>query len=200
MRTEIVERQLYTFGELSDQAKQTAIEGYARNLDDWDEHVIEYCRDVLIAAGVADPVIMYSGFYSQGDGACFSGTWYRDEVDLEAIDRLFQTYRGKDGPTDPSGFLLDISALPTGLSAQVRNHSRHSHHLSPTIEVEWLPGMGPGFVSKEIDDAVREALRDSMCWIYAVLEKEWDHSTSDQTVAEMSTANGWEYLEDGTLV
>ena len=88
---------VYTYAELSDAAKEKARDNYREgNLDyDWWESVytdaIELAAVMGIEIGVRrggkEPAIFFSGFCSQGDGACFEGTYrYKKGAlkDLEA--------------------------------------------------------------------------------------------------------------------
>lgn len=71
----IIKTKAYKFNELSNEAKQKAIED-TRNSDwylsfDWWTPVYEEWTEKLEALGYTDIEIMFSGFWSQGDGACF---------------------------------------------------------------------------------------------------------------------------------
>jgi hypothetical protein len=105
MREEVIK--VYKFNELDDRAKQKAREWYTGcdyPHDDWWDWTYEdfgiICGIIgielattpvkLMGGGVRHkPDINFSGFYSQGDGACFSGT-YRGEPDaLKFWDNLY---------------------------------------------------------------------------------------------------------------
>jgi hypothetical protein len=73
MRT--IRIKLYKFSELTKGAKQKALDQLRDiNTDnnDWHDPVLTGAKEDLIAAGYENPEILYSGFYSQGDGACFT--------------------------------------------------------------------------------------------------------------------------------
>ena len=109
MRTETTTRTLYKFSELSPEAQQHALEEQSR----FESEVFdpEYIYDD--AATIADlfgldicqtretrtngehyyaPTIYYSGFSSQGDGACFEGTYSYKPGSLKAV----KDYAGQD--------------------------------------------------------------------------------------------------------
>ena len=44
--------------------------------DFWYEHILEDVQYILENMGFVEPKIYFSGFYSQGDGACFSAEYY----------------------------------------------------------------------------------------------------------------------------
>ena len=65
---------VYKFDELSDEAKEKVLEKHRDiNVDDshWYEFTMEMWKEKLKEAGFDDAEIHFSGFWSQGDGACF---------------------------------------------------------------------------------------------------------------------------------
>ncbi len=64
----------YLFGELSPEAKQTAISNHKSNfhIDGWEDGVIEDWKEKLEELGYEGVEIGYTGFWSQGDGASFT--------------------------------------------------------------------------------------------------------------------------------
>lgn len=96
-----VEIKLYTINELSDKAKEKARNWWrkASECDDyWSECPIEEAveqgqflgiafkqRDIKLVNGRTrqEPCILFSGFCSQGDGACFEGTWKACDVKVD---------------------------------------------------------------------------------------------------------------------
>lgn len=67
-----IQLELFTFDELSDDAKQTAINSERDNdcLDYyWYTNETEHFKDCLALIGFNNADISFGGFYSQGDGA-----------------------------------------------------------------------------------------------------------------------------------
>lgn len=103
MRQETVTRTLYQYDELSDSAKERAAQWYseASAWDTfWSESVIEdfatiagFCgwdinqRPVKLVNGGTryEPAVYWSGFWSQGDGACFEGEWKASAVNAKGL-------------------------------------------------------------------------------------------------------------------
>lgn len=71
MRT--IRTKVYQFNELTEQAKQKAIEKNRDiNVDyDWYSYTIDEMKSTLQDKGFEDAAIYFSGFYSQGDVLCF---------------------------------------------------------------------------------------------------------------------------------
>src|SRR6478609_10964036 len=78
MKTVTVE--LYEYKELDDKAKERARNWYRSAFegdDTWSRGPLETAKEYLELFGFADVKIFYSGFWSQGDGASFTGQWTR---------------------------------------------------------------------------------------------------------------------------
>ena len=66
------ELNVYKFNELSDKAKEYARDKYRENFDFslCSDYVFEECKELFKLLGVSVDRFYYSGFSSQGDGAC----------------------------------------------------------------------------------------------------------------------------------
>lgn len=206
---EVVEILVYRLDELSPPARERAREwGRAQLLDpDWHESVFDDFEAICAILGVTlatTPVplmgggsrprshVFFSGFCSQGDGACFEGVY--------GCRRGAATLIRQHAPTD-SVLHRIADALQTvqrrhfyGLRADVRHQGRYVHELTMAIGVERTSGEA---VPAKDADIVIEALRDLARWLYRQLEREHDYQTSDATVDEALDANGWTFTEDG---
>lgn len=82
-----IQLELFTFDELSDDAKQKAIKD-DRNSDARDfyyDYTIEHYQHALKFVGFEDVDISFSGFHSQGDGASFTANYDSSLIDIEAL-------------------------------------------------------------------------------------------------------------------
>lgn len=165
--------------------------------DDWYDCEFECFREDMKAKGI-DVVRMYfSGFWSQGDGACFEGGF--DDV------RLFIESHFKD--TD---YPMIRKLLDEGGSVAINcTHSGHYYHENCTRfsigadELQYCMDMPTEFhgqvvesmdkkLSVEVTDfesASIEIFKGYMRDLYRRLEKEYDGLTSDEAVAEAIIAN-----------
>ena len=206
---EIVEILVYRLDELSAPARERARAWYReRALDpDWHESVFDDFEAICAILGVAlattpvplmgsgsrpRPRICFSGFCSQGDGACFEGVY--------GYSRGAATLIRQHAPTD-SVLHRIADALQAvqrrhfyGLRPDVRQRGRNVHELTMAISVERASGDAAPAKDAGI---VIEALRDLARWLYRQLEREHDYQTSDATVDEAIAANGWTFTEDG---
>jgi hypothetical protein len=206
----IIETPVYDFIELSDAAKQKACAWFRETLDwDWWDGVYDDFAEIcgilgvtlatstvrLIGGGTRQkPCIWFSGFWSQGDGACYEGRY----VYAKGAARRIRDY----APTDPAlhGIADMLQQLQRSnfyqLTASIRQHGRYSHAYSMAIEVERNTATGHGIVDRA-DEALIAVLRDLANWLYRALEREYEFQTSDDTVAENITANGYTFSAEG---
>lgn len=207
---------IFQFGELSDEAKEKARGWYRRgNAGDnyFAESVYEDAASIadlmgldirqrkakLMGGGIRmEPSIFYSGFCSQGDGACFEGTWRADNVkfggDITAPQDAELHRIAKE-------FEEVAKAFPNAFFSV--KHSGHYYHENCTdFSFELFTGdgddQGPSEDTiTEAEDALKEAVKDFMRWIYKALEAAYDGDNADAQVDENIIANEYEFTEDG---
>ena len=189
----------YTFSELSETAKQSARNKYTSGdypHDEWWDNVyedanciakilgldIESTRTLKNGKCVLDVDINFSGFCSQGDGACFKG-YYRfnpkavDEINAYCID----------------GKLIRIATELTAMqctqrlkgcepfSATIRQSGNYSHSNSMGFDIQdW----GIDEIGEPDEDQFAQLMRDFADWIYKTLEAEHNYLMSDEVVDE----------------
>ena len=200
MTTKTIE--CYKYSELSDKAKEKARDWYraATDCDSfWQECVLEDAKSVGELLGIdfakcgKKPVIYYRGFWSQGDGACFEGTWRYSAGCVKAV----KDYAPQDEELHRIAKALRDASRKVFYKAraEVDHTGWYYHENSVSISVY----SDERDVSLAKDD-IAEALRDFMCWIYRQLEKEWDYQNSDEHVAEVIEINEYDFDADGGIV
>jgi hypothetical protein len=198
-----IETTVYTFAELTDAAKERARDWFRQGMEsDWYEFVYECADEVAGMLGIeidrksyktmggrtaTSPAIYFSGFSSQGDGACFEGRYSYRKGALAAVKSEFPT------DTDLHQIAKDLQEVQRRnfyqLSARVQHTGRYSHEYSTSIDV-WK--------EDDIDcPELVDALRSFMRWIYKMLEAEYDYQTSDEQVDESILANEYTFTEEG---
>lgn len=193
MRIDQVE--VFTFDELSDKAKEKARDWYrqAGESDQWWDGVYEDAKDVAKLMGVDIDNIGFSGFSSQGDGAHFTGSFKYAPGCAKAV----KSYAATD--TDLQGIAKEWQKLQAKhfykLSGTVKQSGHYQHENCTSFEV-YRDGE---YASAEVEDDVKEVMRDLMRWIYRRLEKEWEWLNSDTQVEENILANEHEFTVNGEL-
>ena len=138
--------------------------------------------------------IYFSGFWSQGDGACFEA-YYRYKAGASKAIR-------QHAPLDVE--LHRIADVLQGIQrrnffqlfADVSYRSRYYHEHSMSISVERdSPSNQP--MTADAEDSITEALRDLARWLYRQLEREYEYQTSDEIIDEALVANDYTFTETG---
>jgi len=159
---------------------------------DWYEHTYDEFKERMEAIGVRVDEIYFSGFWSQGDGACFIGKINNWGKYLEHL-----------GYTDP--ILADCAE--ENWTYQLTHRDRYYHEYSvdhshdihlpdnpydeeddPLRHAAWGAVMNQ-FDLLGLEQEILEDLRDHMRDLYKKLEQEHDHLTSDEVVTEWLEAN-----------
>ncbi len=177
-RTETITKTVYTFDELSDDAKVKAREGYRGDdggLDyDWWDSVYDDATEIGRLMGISIDKIYFSGFGSQGDGACFTGTYSYAKGCAKAVKGY--------APVDEelhriARELQDVQRRNFyRVTASISHRDRYYHEYSSSIEIDQC--------SIEDQGTVAGLLGDLMRWIYLKL---------DETIR----INEYEFTEDG---
>ena len=140
------------------------------------------------------PCIRFSGFWSQGDGACFAGRY----AYAARASRRIRDYAPQD--TELHRIADVLQALQKlnfyQLTASFRQTGRYSHAYAMTFDVDRDGPAGQSIVGRTDDDLVT-ALRDLAHWLYRALEREYEFQTSDETVDEGMSANGYTFTAEG---
>lgn len=215
-----VERTVYKFSELSNSAKEAARSAYRPNNyhDDWWEFVYEYAVECGRLLGInigtqsfklwgsktqENPNINFSGFSSQGDGACFAGMYSCADDPVTAIEN----HVNADSVLIPIAKELALLQVTTrlinggALEGRITNsgHYHHSGTMDCTanyVDVENEANSVP----EETEEALTALMRRFADWIYSQLEAESNYLGSAEYIDEQLNDNGDEFDEDGSIV
>lgn len=165
--------------------------------DDWWECVYEMFKEDMKEQGIYVNRMYFSGFWSQGDGACFEG-----HLD-DALLFIEKNYKPDDYP-------MIRKLLDSGGSVKFSvSHSGHYYHENSTryyIEAERLEHVVDAptdfhwqivenwdmELDKEVVDFEKQSVeifKNHMRNLYRRLKQEHDHLTSDEAVSETIMAN-----------
>jgi hypothetical protein len=191
------------YSELDDKAKERARQWYRNASQDdnyFSEWVIEDAKRMLAFLGIDIDDIGYSGFWSQGEGAHFTGMW-------RASDCKPGQLSAERGSSDSTLNALDaefsrLAAIDPYARYCVKHRGQyaHEHCTDFTVESELLFGLdeadnGTRFAEFERD--LIDASRDAMRWIYRQLEKAYEYENSDEAIEQTIELNKYEFTVDG---
>ncbi len=208
---EIIETTVYRLDELSDAAKEKARAWYRQTgFDhDWFEFVYDDFGRICAILGIdlkvvpvrlygggtrQKPCIWFSGFWSQGDGACFEGRYHH----AMGAARAIRDHAPQDDELHRIADVLDATQRRNfyQLHAAVTHRGHYHHEYSMAVSVErdsptWQD------MTADAEQTVIDALRDLARWLYRQLERECDHLTSDEAVGEAIAANAYTFTAGG---
>lgn len=197
MQTKTIERTMLTFEELNEDQKKQALDHYRDwNVDggyDWWDAVYQDAENIAELMGINIDDIYFSGFWSQGDGACFTGSFshvkgiLKNVKDYAPLDKKLHRIAGEIQELFRESFYT--------ATGSIRHVGFYYHERSMSVDVECDKG--------EADwKAWEDVFADFASWIYHNLEKEHEYLTGDEAVGESLEANemDFEVDEEGELI
>lgn len=146
-----------------------------------------------------EPNIWWSGFCSQGDGACFEGTYHyapeasakvreycSDEEVLRIADELTRIQTAR--------ILLGKSTWEARIIKDRGYHYNHEHTVS--IDVDTTDDYDEDESNSDVD-TIATLMRDLMRWLYKRLDEQNDYVSSDEYIDDQIEANEYMFDEDG---
>ena len=213
---------VYFFDELDEKAKENAREWFRRDYPhyDWWDSSYESFSDAAKYLGIDinkkpvklmgggtryDPSIWFSGFYTQGSGSSFDGTWRAEDVQADKLKADFTSDTELHRLAD---IFASIAKDNPEMTATIK--SQRDNDISVGVEhgetrdeiVNELVYDSPEYKAQvekdsEREDELTEALRDFNRWIFKSLQQEYEHLTSDEQVDESIRANEYEFTKEG---
>ena len=156
------------------------------------------------------PLIHFSGFCSQGDGASWSGRyraytweagWLHKVRTYDAAPAKIREYAPTDGELHRvADELCFLARLYYPAYAHVSSNGQYCHSGTMSLAVFEPMDGDPNDYAEEVHEHVETTLtglfRDLADWLYVKLEEEYDYLTSDEAVWDTIQANELDELED----
>jgi len=212
-RTMVIHKEVFKLEELDQSQQQRAHEHWREHaLDhDWWEFVYADFESVCGLLGVqldtssvrlmgggsrGKSKIYFSGFASQGDGACFEGSYSYTKGSVAAI----MAERPDDVELNRIAVALFKTQRPFffKLAATIKHRGHYYHSGCTSIDVQHSEDTYRPIRSAE--DDIADELRSLMDWLYRQLEKEHDYQISFEQFKESCESNDYEFTEYGRLV
>jgi hypothetical protein len=201
MRNETIVREYYTFDELSDDAKQHAIESWraseCEHNNHWHEDTIEDFTLLLESIGFNNVEIHFRGFWSQGDGACFTGNYSYAPIKQAVKDWAFWP--------EFVEFAKALQAVNKryfyGIEFQLYKFSHHYQHGN-TVSITGLELSNSNEIKdySSLEDDILGLCRSFMQDIYCKLEREWEYTISDEAIIETIKCNEYKFDNNGNMI
>lgn len=191
---------VYKFEELSDEVKEKVYENYRNfNVDneDWWEGEVNLWTEELARVGFIRADIYFTGFWSQGDGACFDA-----KIDLDVLSnvmfykstsyeeaRMWRTIN----LANYHGYLGEVTIYT------INHHYSHKNCRRISVENVYLRSCT---VSDEIEKTLMglEDIRYDLCvQIYRSLREDYEYLTSDEAIKDTIEANDYDFTLNGKI-
>ena len=196
-----VEFKVYYFEELSEKAKNRAIEDYRRGgtWEQWDsENLSEYFKERLMEYGFYNDVqIEFSLGYCQGDGVAFYGgidfsIWlknHQDHFTKKELKRL-------EWLNEECGVELSTTRNSYGY------HYSHYNTMNTNVTYSEYRDFRGSDLLDEVLDKVEKLFEDEVVELSRDFEsigyKEIEYRDSNECIIEIILANEYEFMEDGS--
>ncbi len=201
---------------------------YEVELDDWWSFCYDEKREAWLEIGLDVPVklMFFSGFWSQGDGACFedctidwekfwpqlTGKYYflarfkqhLPQPELHHSGRYSHEYSVSISLDDPYSS-AETEMVDTAIKQRFPRMPDYTQSVYRDHYEIWdslADRYQDRFVQElaELETELQELLRDKMRELYAYLEEDYNYLTSDEFLREKFTDDDtWMFAEDGTI-
>lgn len=160
------------------------------------EFVIEDVKEVGKLLGIDITNIYYSGFCSQGDGACFDS----DFGYVKGCKKAVMDYAPQDKALhEIVQNLVDIQGHSWFSLEGGTAHSGHYYHSGCMAINVGYSGYSEMYPSDDSVDDMKQVLRDFADWIYSRLEFEYEFITSEDVVRDNIRDNEYRFLDTGEI-
>lgn len=189
MREIIKKFNVYKYNELTEEQKKKVLQNLSDiNVDyNWYEDEFEYYIEELEKMGFSDVKIYFTGFWNQGDGACF-------DAKVNTLDILNYLNNPKYNKLKKIADYINIT---------ITKYNHHYYHeLTRKLEIDFNCYKKYKRINKLINELEKELeeLRIFYCkQIYKRLEQQYNYLTSREAIEETLIANEYEFTEDGKI-
>lgn len=203
MRTVLITKEIFTFNELSDDAKDKVRDWLTQDL------YYEFCYEDFERVGAImgitietravklmngkvryDPCIYWSGFYHQGSGLAFNGDYRYAKGAVKAMK----------AETNDTELIRIAQALQDvqrkhfyRLGASISNNRDTDIRVEVFDREDYCRDIG------DAEEEVRGLIKDFAQWCWCSLRDEYEYHCSEEVIAETCMANGYEFDEDGMI-
>lgn len=188
-----VNLKIYTVDELDEKVRNKVIEEYQEILveGDWWEPIYESFREDMRELGL-EGELAFSGFWSQGDGACFVS----ETIDTDLLIRtLYES--GYDIPEDALLYSGDYSICIQKVDASYANHYSHECTIEAAVYLSDGNDRIDDYTRGKVEMVVTEWIRTECKLVYKNLETYYQELVTDDLVLETIRANEWMFTESG---
>ena len=192
---EVVKRfGVYKFDELSKEAQEKALEKqreFEGEIWTADDYLIPNFKEEMEKYGVSRIDVSYSGFWSQGDGASFTGLvdlkkYIKETKQEKYYAKLLKAMENED--VDDS-LLIERTSHQYAHENTIRANDVRYNGEDKEIQAQ------ADRLSEEMTSFAREKSRE----LYKQMNDDYDNATSDESLKDSINVNEYEFTEDGKI-
>lgn len=173
------------------------------DIGEWWDGVYDQFKEDMRLVGIDVSRMYFSGFSSQGDGACFEGDvedWslflqslgYKDPAIVTLADtgwRFAVEHKGHYYHENCTRFDACLSTLDSNDADDDEDFARSYSPYNSEIQTAAWMALIADYKRNDLEDQFEEAFKSHMRDLYNRLEVEYDDLTSDESVLESLVAN-----------
>jgi hypothetical protein len=200
---------VYKYNELTKEAQQKAVDNLRDinvDFEDWHTCVLEDRVAKLEEYGFYTPKILYSGFSSQGDGACFTATLDNGGL-LEFLTKTRQLSKY-------STLVKAINKCEIYVNINITHNDRYMHAYSSDVSDDTEMQTNEELTGTLLEEYTtwfqsffdRDSRNGRTGWyidecedIYRHLQTEYEYMTDDSAIIETIKANDYDFTEGGKI-
>lgn len=175
---------------------------------EWWDGVYDCFKADMDKIGIEVDKMYFSGFWSQGDGACFEGRVYSWEDFLTSLGytcpalialaetgwRFSVKHRGNYHHENCTRFDACLNTLDSNDAVDDDDFAQTFSPYQSEIQTAAWMALIADYKRDDLEEQFTEAFKDHMRALYNQLEEEYDHLTSDEEILDSLEAN--EELEE----
>lgn len=186
---------VFTLSELTGEARENALSTlreWATDFD-WYDGVYDGAKTIGALMGVEINNIYFSGFCSQGDGACFDGRYKY----VKGASKAVKQYAPLDTELQALAKRLQDVQRPYfyEITANISCNQRYKR-----TEGDYDINGRFCDIPDCVIDGMDQIFSEFADWIYKQLEKEYDYITGEDSLLENAEANGYQFTDNGDMI
>jgi hypothetical protein len=180
--------QIFSFEELSPEAQGVALEQFKNDVSNGDipeiydhDPLIEGMKEELAEIGIESVDVFYSGFWSQGDGLCFTG-------DVKDV-KLFSESLG-----------LNLKDWDRVSFTRTSTRYNHENTVETSLSIDWHAEESFKKVWNDLFEKIEDWRKSKCRDFYNRLEKHYDYCSSDEVAKEELIEREYDFSVNGKRI
>jgi hypothetical protein len=180
--------QIFSFEELTPEAQEVALEQFKNDVSNgvipeiYDhDPLIEGMKEELAEIGIESVDVFYSGFWSQGDGLCFTG-------DVKDV-KLFSESLG-----------LNLKDWDRVSFTRTSTRYNHENTVETSLSIDWHAEESFKKIWNDLFEKIEDWRKSKCREFYNRLEKHYDYCSSDEVAKDELIEREYHFTEKGKKV